>query len=155
MKSKRDLLPRDYPPPRSPLCPFVLLHARKIRVKYYNAYNTRFTITRLRSLNLIINSRIIENVKKLIKSWWKYNYTTVYLIREMNIYLIIERKKLSKKYNGIFCIRFLILFFFLIKYRIRNHIVDKNFDSIDTKSANKNDRDKRGIVMDGYGNISI
>lgn len=79
----------------------------------------------------------------------------MYLIREMNIYLIIERKKLSKKYNGIFCIRFLILFFFLIKYRIRNHIVDKNFDSIDTKSANKNDRDKRGIVMDGYGNISI
>lgn len=112
MKSKRDLLPRDYPPPRSPLCPFVLLHARKIRVKYYNAYNTRFTITRLRSLNLIINSRIIENVKKLIKSWWKYNYTTVYLIREMNIYLIIERKKLLKKYNGIFCIRFLIFFFF-------------------------------------------
>lgn len=112
MKSKRDLLPRDYPPPRSPLCPFVLLHARKIRVKYYNACNTRFTITRLRSLNLIINSRIIENVKKLIKSWWKYNYTTVYLIREMNIYLIIERKKLLKKYNGIFCIRFLIFFFF-------------------------------------------
>lgn len=111
MKSKRDLLPRDYPPPRSPLCPFVLLHARKIRVKYYNACNTRFTITRLRSLNLIINSRIIENVKKLIKSWWKYNYTTVYLIREMNIYLIIERKKLLKKYNGIFCIR-LIFFFF-------------------------------------------
>lgn len=75
----------------------------------------------------------------------------MYLIREMNIYLIIERKKLLKKYNGIFCTRFLIFFFFF--NQISFH--DKNFDSIDTKSANKNDRDKRGIVMDGYGNISI